>query len=233
MSKRVQKTLLVSTLLLMAHTAMAAFSLNGTRFIYEQGKKSISFEVSNSAKETYGGQVWIDNTNQAADRVFLVPSPPFFKLNPGQRQIVRLMNVDPHLPPDRESLFWLNVQEVPPKPANAEGNLLAIAMNTQVKVLFRPQALLAGRKDAEKKLRVSREHGDTRLTNPTPYYFAVVSVKLNGHPLSLPKATLDSLAQLAPYASVSLGHRALTGRLTVEAIDDWGGVQSYAITHAS
>ncbi|ECH9425824.1 fimbrial chaperone protein, partial [Salmonella enterica subsp. enterica] len=54
---------------------MAAFTLNGTRFIYEEGKKNTSFEVSNSAKETYGGQVWIDNTTQPKDSVSLVPSP--------------------------------------------------------------------------------------------------------------------------------------------------------------
>ncbi|EJT5288047.1 fimbrial chaperone protein, partial [Salmonella enterica] len=29
-------------------SAMAAFTLNGTRFIYDEGKKSISFEVSSS-----------------------------------------------------------------------------------------------------------------------------------------------------------------------------------------
>ena len=44
--------------------SMAAFVLNGTRFIYEEGKKNISFEVTNNAEKTYGGQVWIDNTNQ-------------------------------------------------------------------------------------------------------------------------------------------------------------------------
>ncbi|STE74435.1 fimbrial chaperone protein PefD [Escherichia coli] len=29
--------------------AMAAFVLNGTRFIYEEGKKNVSFEVTNNA----------------------------------------------------------------------------------------------------------------------------------------------------------------------------------------
>lgn len=44
--------------------SMAAFVLNGTRFIYEEGKKNVSFEVTNNADKTYGGQVWIDNTSQ-------------------------------------------------------------------------------------------------------------------------------------------------------------------------
>lgn len=37
--------------------SMAAFVLNGTRYIYEEGKRNISFEVTNNAEKTYGGQV--------------------------------------------------------------------------------------------------------------------------------------------------------------------------------
>lgn len=37
--------------------AMAAFVLNGTRFIYEEGRKNTSFEVTNRADETFGGGV--------------------------------------------------------------------------------------------------------------------------------------------------------------------------------
>lgn len=44
--------------------AMAAFVLNGTRFIYEEGKRNLSFEVTNQAEETFGGQVWVDNIHQ-------------------------------------------------------------------------------------------------------------------------------------------------------------------------
>ncbi|WP_435868345.1 fimbria/pilus periplasmic chaperone, partial [Escherichia coli] len=52
---------------------MAAFVLNGTRFIYEEGKKNVSFEVTNQADETFGGQVWINNTTQNNGMVYMVP----------------------------------------------------------------------------------------------------------------------------------------------------------------
>lgn len=58
--------------------SMAAFTLNGTRYIYEEGKKNISFEVTNNAEKTYGGQVWIDNTNQG-NGVCMVPQPRSLK----------------------------------------------------------------------------------------------------------------------------------------------------------
>lgn len=229
MNKILKQALVASTLMLAAGQSLAAFSLNGTRFIYEEGKKNMSFEVSNGAKETYGGQVWIDNTTQPKDGVYLVPAPPFFKVKAGGKQIVRLMNVNPDLPKDRESLFWLNVQEVPPVPENTEGSVLAIAMNTQVKVFYRPKTLIDGRKEAEKQINVATENGKTVLKNPTPYYFAVVKVSHNGSEVKLPKATQDALAQLAPKSEVVLGNVSLGGKVAVTAVNDWGGEQDYAI----
>lgn len=209
--------------------AMAAFTLNGTRFIYEEGKKSISLEVSNSTEETYGGQVWIDNVSQGQDDVFMVPSPPFFKVEAKGKQIIRLMNANPSLPKDRESLFWLNVQEVPPKPKASEGSMLAIAMNTQVKLIYRPKVIADGRKDAEKQLTFINRDGTAWLKNPTPYYFAVTSVSSGGKAVTLSTAAEKSLSLLAPYSEADTGVKSLNGKLSVEAINDWGGVQSHEV----
>ncbi|EBF3476179.1 fimbrial chaperone PefD, partial [Salmonella enterica subsp. enterica serovar Typhimurium] len=143
--------------------AMAAFVLNGTRFIYEEGRKNTSFEVTNQADETFGGQVWIDNTTQGSSTVYMVPAPPFFKVRPKEKQIIRIMKTDSTLPSDRESLFWLNVQEIPPKPKASEGNVLAVAVNTKVKLIYRPKALVEGRRNAEKNLQIAHRGGEAYL----------------------------------------------------------------------
>lgn len=209
--------------------SMAAFVLNGTRFIYDEGKKNTSFTVSNEADKTYGGQVWIDNTNQG-NGVYMVPQPPFFKVGAKQKQVIRIMNTEDSLPKDRESLFWLNVQEVPPKPEvkDAEGSVLAIAMNTRVKVIYRPAALKDGRQGAEKQLVLEQRGSETWLKNPTPYYMAVVGVKVNGQNVSLSDKTLADIAQLKPFSDVSLGKK-VTGKASVDAINDWGGIEEVAI----
>ncbi|ELQ4184710.1 fimbrial chaperone [Escherichia coli] len=209
--------------------SMAAFVLNGTRFIYEEGKKNTSFTVSNEADKTYGGQVWIDNTNQGSG-VYMVPQPPFFKVGAKQKQVIRIMNTDSNLPKDRESLFWLNVQEVPPKPEvkDSEGSVLAIAMNTRVKLIYRPTAIKDGRQGAEKQLVLEQRGNETWLKNPTPYYMAVVGVKVNGKKVSLSDKTLADIAQLKPFSDVSLGKK-VTGKASVEAINDWGGVEEVTV----
>ncbi|CAD5756815.1 putative fimbrial assembly chaperone FanE [Escherichia coli] len=216
--------------LVMSSQAMAAFVLNGTRFIYEEGKKNTSFEVTNQSEDTYGGQVWIDNTNQGRDTAYLIPVPPFFRVMPEGKQIVRIMRTDSPLPADRESLFWLNVQEIPPKPkGETEGGILAVAINTRVKLIYRPKSLVEGRKDAEKSMQIVRRNGETWLTNPTPYYFAVTTVKVNGKSLSLSEAVQDRLSRVAPKSEVSLGNVALNGAVSVEVVNDWGGTADYAL----
>lgn len=211
-----------------APAATAAFTLSGTRFIYEEGKKNISLEVSNSAKETYGGQVWIDNISGSSADVFMVPSPPFFKVEPGKKQVLRLMNVNPALPADRESMFLINVQEIPPKPKQTEGSVIAIAMNTQVKLMYRPKALIKGRKDAEKQLTAVYRDGRVWLKNPTPYYFAVTKLKVNGKPVEVPKVQQRGLTMLAPFSEADTGLKG-GGNLAAVAINDWGGEQDYEV----
>ncbi|HAO9133115.1 fimbrial chaperone [Escherichia coli] len=209
--------------------SMAAFVLSGTRFVYEEGKKNLSFEVTNNADKTYGGQVWIENTYQD-NGVYMVPQPPFFKMSPKQKQIIRIMNTNTNLPKDRESLFWLNVQEVPPKPEvkNGEGSVLAIAMNTRVKLIYRPASIKDGRKNAEKQLKLEQRGSDTWLKNPTPYYMAVVNMKHDGKDVALSDKVMKDIAQLKPFSDVNLGKK-VGGKVSVDAINDWGGVQSYDI----
>lgn len=214
---------------ILAVPAQAAFTLNGTRFIYDEGKKNISFEITNNSQDTYGGQVWIDNVSQQSSDVFIVPSPPFFKVNGGNKQIMRLMIVNDSLPKDRESLFMLNVQEVPPKPKNAEGNVIAIAMNTRLKAIYRPKALAEGRNEAEKRLTLVKRDGSIWIKNPTPYYFAVTRVKHGGSKLKLNDKAEQSLTQLAPFSEVDTRMNSLSGEVSVDAINDWGGTVNYVV----
>lgn len=121
------------------------------------------------------------------------------------------------LPKDRESLFWLNVQEIPPVATNEESNVLAVALNTQVKLIYRPKILAEKREDAEKGLTYS----GSILKNPTPYYFALTQVSVNNRPLSLSKEIEQSISLFPPFSEVNL-QRPLSGKVTVEAIDDYG-----------
>src|SRR5204863_2939575 len=57
--------------------------------------------------------------------------------------IFRLINSGAALPSDRESLFWLNIYEIPSTPngSMAESQLVTVTMRTQIKVFVRPRKL--------------------------------------------------------------------------------------------
>ncbi|HBE5628265.1 TPA: fimbrial chaperone, partial [Escherichia coli] len=189
---------------------------------------NVSVTVSNNADKAFGGQVWIENSTQG-NGVYMVPQPPFFKVGAGQKQVVRILKTNSNLPEDRESLFFLNVQEIPPKPEAKDGsNVLSIAMNTKVKLIYRPQSIKNGRQNAEKQLRLEQRDGKTWLKNPTPYYFAVVKVTHNGKEVNLSEKAKMDIARLAPFSDVPLGNK-ITGTIKISAVNDWGGVDSYDI----
>ncbi|NYY80101.1 hypothetical protein DMH27_00905 [Raoultella planticola] len=82
---------------------------------------------------------------------------------------------------DRESAYWLSLQEIPPKAGSA--NKLVIAVRSRLKVFVRPDGLnSAGARDAVKQIRWSLEKDGNavwlKASNPTPYFvsFARLSV---------------------------------------------------------
>lgn len=90
------------------------------------------------------------------------------------------------LPSDRESIFWFNVLEVPPKANKNENsaaqNTLQLAFRTRIKLFYRPQGLgdLAGEAPAKLTWRMKHEQGKSVVTvnNPTPYFVSFNSIEL-------------------------------------------------------
>lgn len=223
MNKKGFFTLALCVASLISGYASAAFTLNATRYIYAEGQRNIAVQVTNNSPTLYGGQVWIDNAIPQDQGVYFTPAPAFFKAGAGQKQLIRILNVSPSLVKDKESLFWLNVQEIPPK-GNSEGNNLAIALNTRVKMIYRPSAIAAGREKAESRLQVQGKI----LKNPTPYYFAITGVRVNGRALTLNKLVMSQLGKMAPFSEVILGQQ-LNGKVEVETLDDYGASVTYEV----
>ncbi|MGO0379734.1 fimbrial chaperone [Escherichia coli] len=225
----VRKLIAIFFLLIMCHEAMAAFLIDRSRYIYEEGRKNISFSVTNQSDKTYGGQVWIDNAG-AGDGVYMIMNPSFFKLGSKEKQVIRISRVDTPLPEDRESLFWINTQEIPPKPevTGNSGSVVSVAVNTRLKLIWRPSSLTAGRKDAEKNLSYRQQDGQTWLINKTPYYFAIVEIKDNGKSVRLGEQATEAVSRIAPFAEIPLGNK-LSGRVSVTAVNDNGGVEEFIL----
>ena len=135
-------------------------------------------------------------------------------------------------PQDRESLFWLNVLDIPPRAAANPDlpNQLELAFKHRMKVFFRPAALPGSAADAPAQLTWKLLSKDGKLvaiqaSNPTAYHVSLTQViaTVAGHPVIVKADMVD------PFASRSFDLpdpvAAPSGAVAVEYwfVNDYGG----------
>ncbi|WP_282318085.1 fimbria/pilus periplasmic chaperone [Pseudomonas sp. ITA] len=198
-------------------SAHAALAMDATRYIFPGDKDSVAITVTNESKKLFGGQAWVDNIVEKDTRPTFVVTPSFFKLKGQSKQVLRIIQAN-DLPQDHESVYWLNLQDIPPA---LEGSGLALALRTRVKLFYRPAALLKNRKGAEAGMQVETVSGATALVNTTPYIFVISAVTdASGKPLKLSSEAADKLLMFMPGERVVVP----SGAAKVESVDDYGAV---------
>ena len=96
----------------------ASVVINATRVIYPAQSKYVNVQLVNRSKTTHLVQSWIDTGNpSAAPETIKTPfslTPPVVKMAPNEGQALKLSIINSGLmPDDRESVYWLNVLDVP------------------------------------------------------------------------------------------------------------------------
>ncbi|MBN6028877.1 chaperone protein PapD [Pantoea sp. PA1] len=160
-------------------TAHAALTVDRSRLIFNEDDKSISVNVTNrSTKDPYLAQGWIEDSNEKKITNIMMVLPPVQRVEAGAKTQVRIQGLPDikTLPKDRESVFYFNLREIPPKSEKA--NTLMLAMQTRLKVFYRPVSIkVAPALDAVpgvKDLTLTRKNNKYIVNNPTPYYFSFV-----------------------------------------------------------
>ncbi|MGQ4565624.1 fimbria/pilus periplasmic chaperone, partial [Acinetobacter baumannii] len=90
--------------------------------IYVSDAKSISLNITNENKELpFLAQAWIENAQHQKIVSPLVVLPPLQRVEAGERSVVRITKTPEAelLPQDRESVFYFNLREIPPKSSKA------------------------------------------------------------------------------------------------------------------
>lgn len=185
-------------LLLVAGAAQCKVVISGTRVIYPAQEREVSVRLNNLADDEPSVlQIWLDAGQEDSSpdtvEVPFVVSPPVFRMDPGSAQALRLSYTGEPLPGDRESLFWLNVLEIPPSAAEDgdDAQLLQFAYRTRLKTLFRPQGLVPAADKAPAQLQWSLHPAQgkggamvVQVSNPTPYFVSFAGLKLVDGPRS-------------------------------------------------
>lgn len=169
--------------------ALASVVIAGTRAIYNARDREVTIKLTNEGNAPALVQSWFDKGDPAAPpasiSVPFVLTPPVARIDPGKGQSLRIVYTGEPLPEDRESVFWLNVLEIPPKPNAQETgpNKLQLAFRSRIKFFYRPEGLKGVPGEAPAKLvwRLARTDGRLLLEchNPTAFHVSVVSVELS------------------------------------------------------
>lgn len=151
---------LSTLLLLFAVPSRAGIQLDGTRVIYPADKREVTLAMTNNADTPRLIQAWVDtgdtDISPQKNTAPFVVTPPIFRLDPEKGQTLRIVFTGGDVPQDRESVFWLNVLEVQPKPAGkAAGtqDYIQFSVRSRLKIFYRPKALPGSPDNAVSTLR--------------------------------------------------------------------------------
>lgn len=204
--------------------AQASIVLDGTRFVFDAGKKETAVTVTNRGEEVLV-QAWLEPEGSAKTELPFAIAPPLARVPAKQQQLLRILYEGAGMPTDRESVFWLNVQEIPQ--ASAGENVLQLAIRQRVKVFFRPAGLKGTASKAPEALewQLLREQGSARLQvkNPTLYHVSMIEPELG-------KERVAEARMLAPGETFSFPLKQAGNRaLIFGAIDDFGVRNQYKV----
>lgn len=188
---------LAALLVLFAQPASASVVIAGTRVVFPAKDGEVTVRLSNDSPKPALVEAWIDNgdprsTPDKVETPFLI-TPPLFRMDAHKDQSLRILftHSPKPLPTDRESVFWLNVLEIPPKPSGPQAagkNYLQLAIRSRLKLFYRPADLAGDPMKAPaqlgfKSVMDGAEHA-LQIHNPTPYYITIVqlSVTVDGKP---------------------------------------------------
>lgn len=224
---------------LMIGQAQASIVITGTRVVYDASQREVTVKLNNDGQSPMLVQSWIDEGNiQATPDTSTAPfvlTPPIARIDPSKGQALRIRYTGQKaLPQDKESLFWLNVLEVPPSSADGQ-NKLKIAFRSRVKLFYRPAGLPGNATAAAEQLKwsVQRNGADWALEcrNDSPYYVTLGKVSVSGGGQSVSPALDINSSMLAPGERKTLplkGALATAGRVDYTSITDLGATLEYS-----
>jgi len=219
---------------LFALGSQAAIVVQSTRVIFPADVDDVTVRLENSSNEPVLVQSWVDDGHaEMAPEDVQVPfvvAPAVSRVDPSGGAVLRISRTQSIAVADRESLFWLNVLETPPRRASNDA-VLQFAFRTRLKLLYRPTVLASGVDAAPKQLKwtlvaTPESTGATNLevANPTPYYvsFGQIEVDHDGQVLPVKTGMVAPFGKTVLTTPIRLNRQVTRLKVRYEAINDYG-----------
>ncbi|QQZ35126.1 fimbria/pilus periplasmic chaperone [Pseudomonas sp. SK2] len=182
------RLLFVGVAALTAAQVSAGVVITGTRLIYPAGQKEITVKLDNAGTQPSLIQSWLDtgdveSTPTQSQAPFLI-SPPVARIDPGKGQTLRVMFTGTAIEQDKESVFWLNVLDIPPRPQDGDLNTLQMAFRSRIKLFYRPEKLVGTASEAIDQVQwqvVAARNGqgwELQAYNPSAFHVSLIELEL-------------------------------------------------------
>lgn len=169
-----------------ASSAHAQIKIEGTRLIYFGKDKEASITVINRSNVDTIMQSWISSSDEISDVPFAIVQP-LTLLTPQRHHALRVLYAGNGLPTDKESVFWLNILEIPHRPEEKDN--LQFAIRQRLKLFYRPPGLTGSASAAVDNLKWKRLSDKVvEIKNSSAFHISLINLILvksgQPHPLS-------------------------------------------------
>ncbi|MGJ5648711.1 molecular chaperone [Morganella morganii] len=215
-------TALISVTTLMSATAYSAVTLDRTRVIFPGTEKAVNVTITNdNPSEAYLAQTWIEGMDgKKLTQGAIMATPPLQRMEPKTNALIRLSTTSllSSLPQDKESVFYFNVREIPPRAT--ESNTLQIALQSRVKLFYRPAAIVPESETRwAQKVTLTKTANGYRINNTTPFHLTVIGI---GNSKALSENSAFTTVMIPPKSSQDIVSGALSTP-HISYINDYGG----------
>lgn len=227
--------------LLWSGLVQAGIVIQGSRVVYPAKEREVSIKMTNIGEQPSLVQAWVDKGNEKltadkADGPFLI-TPPITRVEAKKGQTLRLVYTgDEAASKTQETVFWLNVLDVPPMPKDQEANFLQVAVRSRLKIFYRPEGLQGNPNQAAQDISWSVVPAGAgfvlRARNNAAFHVSLATVQLiaGGKIHSVDK---DNVKMIAPGTSMDFPLRTLTSqpgagsKVDYQWVTDYGALNRY------
>ncbi|AOA58704.1 fimbrial biogenesis chaperone [Acinetobacter larvae] len=222
-------------------TAHAGIVIGGTRIVYPSNQKTVTVQVKNQGNNPALMQTWIDNGNAdlAPDEIDVPFSvmPPVSRIDSKVGQNINISYLGGNLAEDRESIFWLNVLDIPAMPNKSDidenSAVMQIAVRSRIKLFYRPAHLEKDAEYAADKIVWQVVANQLIIKNPTAYYMNISSIDLELENDNK-KEILTEGAMIEPFSEQHFPiENVHFKKFKANMINDFGGIYSLEVNQGN
>lgn len=222
----------------MMSVAMAGVVADKSRIIFMASDREQGLSLVNVNEYPVMVQLWVDDgdpdSGPEVANAPILPNPGLLKLAKNESKYISLLNISEYAVEKQEQLYWLNLYEVPPSPSkqmnDSAGQLLVVALRTQMKVFIRPDGLNETVDRIPSLQQFFYQNGMIKVKNNSPYFVTYQNIRatINGKEHSIYSGILApfSATEVDMPDNAKLAYDIVF--ITAEYVDDDGNIQLFS-----